>query len=228
MAEQLTFDLPLRPAMGRDDFYVSSANAGAVAQIDDWRDWPAAKLILCGDAGAGKTHLAHVWAAQSGAQVVSVHDIAANLEALSDAPALAVEDADQSCDDALAEEGLFHLHNALAHRGAPLLLTARKPPSRWGTKLPDLASRMAQAGLATLDPPDDALLMAVMMKRSFDRKLPITPAILTYASARLERSFQAADAFIARIDALALSEKRKPTLSHARTALAEIAPDPSS
>lgn len=222
MAEQLTFDLPLRPAMGRDDFYVSSANAGAVAQIDGWRDWPAHKLILCGDAGAGKTHLAHVWATQAGAQIVAARDVAANLEALSDAPALAVEDADQSCADADTEEALFHLHNALAHRGAPLLLTARQPPSRWGTKLPDLASRMAQAGLAQLDPPDDALLMAVMMKRSFDRKLPLTPAILNYAAPRLERSFKAADAFIARVDALSLSEQRKPMLSHARTAIKEL------
>ncbi len=228
MAEQLTFDLPLRPAMGRDDFYISDANAGAVAQIDGWRDWPTDKLVLCGATGSGKTHLAHVWAAQSSAQIVAACDVAANLEALSDAPALAVEDADGICEDALAEEALFHLHNALSHRGAPLLLTARKPPSRWGTKLPDLASRMAQAGLATLEPPDDALLMAVMMKRSFDRKLALTPAMLSYAAPRLERSFKAADAFIARVDALSLSQKRKPGLSHARAALAQMASDPSS
>ncbi len=72
MAEQLTFDLPLRPAMGRDDFYISDANAGAVAQIDGWRDWPTGKLVLCGATGSGKTHLAHVWAAQSSAQIVAM------------------------------------------------------------------------------------------------------------------------------------------------------------
>lgn len=233
MAEQLTFDLPLRPAMGRDDFFVSSANAGAVAQIDAWQDWPTAKLVLCGPPASGKTHLAHVWAALSGAQIVQAHDIPAHLETLSDAPALVVEDADHSCDERSPagkdrEEGLFHLHNAMAHRGAPLLITARTPPSRWGTQLPDLASRMAQAGLAKLDAPDDALLMAVMMKRAFDRKLPLSPKILSYAAPRLERSFKAADAFIARVDALSLSQKRKPSLAHAKAALAQIAGDPSS
>lgn len=228
MGHQLTFDLPLRPAMGRDDFFVSDANVGAVAQIDGWRDWPSAKLVLCGAAGAGKTHLAHVWAEQAGAQIVAAKDVAANVEALSDAPALVVEDAENICEDALAEEGLFHLHNALAHRQAPLLITARTPPSRWGIALPDLASRMAQAGLATLNPPDDALLLAVMMKRAFDRKLPLTPNILTFAAPRLERSFAAADAFIARVDALALSQKRKPSMAHARAALAQMADDPSS
>lgn len=228
MAQQLTFDLPLRPAMGRDDFFVSGANAGAVAQIDGWRDWATGKLILCGGEGSGKTHLAHVWAAQAGAEIVAATDVPAALEALSDAPAVAVEDADAVAGDRAAEEALFHLHNALAHRGTPLLLTARRPPSRWGIGLPDLASRMAQAGLAQLDTPDDALLMAVMMKRAFDRQLPLTPNILAYAAPRLERSFAAADAFIARVDALALSEKRKPGIGHARIALAQMAGDPSS
>jgi len=229
MGEQLTFDLPLRPAMGRDDFFVSGANAGAVAQIDGWRDWPAAKLVLCGDPGAGKTHLAHVWAAQAGAQIVAARDLTeAAVPELSDVAALVVEDADAVAGDAAAEEVLFHLHNALAHCGAPLLLTARRAPSRWGVALPDLASRMAQAGLAKLDAPDDALLMAVMMKRAFDRKLPLTPNILAYAAARLERSFAAADTFVARVDALALSEKRKPGMAHARAALAQMADDPSS
>ena len=230
MAEQLTFDLPLRPAMGRDDFFVSDANAGAVGQIDGWRDWPAGKVVLCGAAGSGKTHLTHVWGAQVGAAwIVGAQDVTdLNLEGLARAPALAVEDVDQLAGDGAAEERLFHLHNALAHRGAPLLLSGRNAPSRWGIKLPDLASRMAQAGLAQLNAPDDALLMAVMMKRAFDRKLPLTPTILSYAAPRLERSFTAADTFVARVDALALSEKRKPTMTHARMALAEMADDPSS
>ena len=228
MPQQLTFDLPLRPAMGRDDFFVSSANAGAVAQIDAWEGWPTAKLILCGPPASGKTHLAHVWAATTGAQIVQAADVADNLEALTTAPALVVEDADHSCEARSPhlgerEEGLFHLHNAMAHRGAPLLITARTPPSRWGTRLPDLASRMAQAGLAQLDAPDDALLLAVMMKRAFDRQLHLPPNVLTYAAPRLERSFAAADAFVARVDALALRDKRKPSMAHARIALSEAA-----
>lgn len=233
MAEQLTFDLPLRPAMGRDDFFVSTANAGAVAQIDAWEGWPMAKLVLCGPSGSGKTHLAHVWAATTGAQIVAATDVAAHLDTLMEAPALVVEDAEHICEDRSPfsgdrEEAMFHLHNALAQRGAPLLITARTPPSRWGINLPDLASRMAQAGLAKLDAPDDALLMAVMMKRAVDRKLPLKPKMLTYAAPRLERSFKAADALVARVDALALSEKRKPTLAHVKAALAHASDDPSS
>ncbi|MGB8622376.1 MAG: chromosomal replication initiator DnaA, partial [Paracoccaceae bacterium] len=70
MAEQLVFDLPLRAARGREDFFVSPANAMAVAQVENWRRWPARKLVLVGPQGAGKTHLAHVWAAQADAGIV--------------------------------------------------------------------------------------------------------------------------------------------------------------
>ena len=34
MAEQLTFDLPVRAALGREEFFVSPANAATVAMVD--------------------------------------------------------------------------------------------------------------------------------------------------------------------------------------------------
>ena len=37
MPEQLTFDLPVRESRARGDFFVSSANAVAVAVYDAWR-----------------------------------------------------------------------------------------------------------------------------------------------------------------------------------------------
>ena len=36
MTRQLTFDLPVREALGREDFFVSSANAVALATLDGW------------------------------------------------------------------------------------------------------------------------------------------------------------------------------------------------
>src|SRR6056297_3620130 len=164
MARQLVFDLPSRPSHARGDFFVSPANADAVAFIDRPEDWPNGRLTLIGPEGAGKTHLAHVWAAQSGARVVAARDIAEDdTPDLSEAAALAVEDVPRIAGDRAAETRLFHLHNALAARGAPLLLTARAPAARWPLVLPDLASRMAQAGQLALAPPDDALLCAVMV-----------------------------------------------------------------
>jgi len=39
MAQQLVFDLPVRPAMGRGDFFVSASNEVALARVDAWPEW---------------------------------------------------------------------------------------------------------------------------------------------------------------------------------------------
>ncbi|QBY01116.1 chromosomal replication initiator DnaA [Rhodophyticola sp. CCM32] len=222
MGEQLVFTLPIRAAMGRDDFFVSPGNAVAVAGIDTWAEWPFGKMVLVGEAGAGKTHLAHVWADMAGAEVVEARDLTDHHgQVLAGAGGVAVEDVDQIAGREEAETALFHLHNALAQADAPLLLTARDAPERWGLHLPDLDSRMRQAGVLRLGSPDDALLSAVMMKLAHDRNMPLKPRILSYALARIERSFAAAQAFIAALDAMALAAKRAPTRKMAKAILAE-------
>ena len=64
---QLAFDLPARPAMGREDFLVASCNRDAVGWIDRWPEWPYPCMVLYGPPGSGKTHLARVWQQRAGA-----------------------------------------------------------------------------------------------------------------------------------------------------------------
>ena len=207
-ARQLSFDLPARPALGRDDFFVSPANAQAVALVEGWRDWPARKLVLCGPAGSGKTHLAHVWAALSGARIVPARDLAgANIAALASAP-VAVEGADGIAGTATCEAALFHLHNLALAEGHALLVTARAAPGQWRLALPDLASRMEAALLAQLDPPDDTLLRAVLAKLFADRQLSPSPECVPYLARRIERTFDAAERAVDMLDARALAEGR--------------------
>lgn len=222
MADQLALDLPWRAAMGRADFFLSPCNAAALAGVEAWRDWPMCKMILIGPEGAGKTHLTHVFAAQSGARVIAAGALDLRLAAgLTDADAVAVEDCDTIAGDAAREEALFHLHNDLAARQAPLLISGRERPETWGIALPDLASRLSQAGLLRLLPPDDAALMAVMMKLGQDRGLALPPAVIHYALPRLERSFAAARGFVEALDHTALAQGQAPALRHARHILAQ-------
>ena len=221
MSDQLQFDLGHAAALGRADFYTSQANAAALAGIDGWRDWPLAKMVLIGPEGAGKTHLTHVWAEQSGARIVAAEALADLPEDLVAAPAVAVEDADRIAGNAAAEEALFHLHNALVGRGVPLLITGREPPALWGVALPDLQSRLAQTGLLRMEAPDDALLIAVMLKLSSDRGLAVRPATLDYAAKRIERSFAAAAVFVEALDAAAIEGQRPPTRELARLVLSQ-------
>ncbi len=212
MTRQLVLDLPLREARGREAFFIAPANARAVAALDAWADWPQGKAVLCGPPGAGKSHLAQVWAMATGASVLPAADLAAaHLPGLA-TNAVAIEDADRiSGDRAAAETALFHLHNLLAEAGRPLLVTAASPPRDWGLGLPDLASRMQAAPLIRLDPPDDTLLRAVLVKLFADRQVQVAPQVIDYLLPRMTRSLEAARALVADLDARALAEGRPIT-----------------
>jgi chromosomal replication initiation ATPase DnaA len=206
---QLAFDLPAQEAFRREDFFPSSANLEALAAIDHWQDWPLGKLVLIGPAGAGKTHLAHLWAEAAGAEILAARDLeAADLPALAQGP-VAVEDADQIGGNRAAETALFHLHNMLAGQG--LMITASAPPRDWGLCLPDLQSRMQATSIATLAPPDDALLSAVLVKLFNDRQITVPPNLISYLVQRMDRSIAAARVLVAQLDANALALGRPVT-----------------
>ncbi len=219
MAEQLNFDLPVRAALGRDDFFVSPANGMALAMVDLWPNWAGGKLLLCGASGAGKTHLIHVWASLSGATIVAAPDLTK-----SDVPDLvkgpvAVEDVHLIASDPEAQTALFHLHNLTLAEGHTLLLSGMGTPLQWGLTLPDLLSRMQGTTVATLEQPDDMLLMAVMAKQFGDRQLMPPPDVLSYIAKNMDRSFASAAHIVAALDHLSLSEKRPITKALAKRVL---------
>ena len=215
-ARQLVLDLPARPALGRDAFFVTPANALALAQIDAWPDWPARRMAVVGPGGAGKTHLAHVWAARAGAVVMAAGALPGfDPGGVAGDAALVVEDVGRldefgPSDAARAEEVLFHLCNRLA-AGGSLMVSGRAAPAFWPVRLPDLASRLQAAGVARLEAPDDALLAAVLVKLFADRQISVGPELIGYLLPRMDRSFAAAEALVADLDRAALARKRPIT-----------------
>jgi chromosomal replication initiation ATPase DnaA len=208
MHRQLCFDLPVRAALGREDFFVAPANAMAVALIEGWQMLPGRKLVLEGPTGAGKTHLVHVWAKDSGARIMDARALAgADIPALASGP-VAVEDAPLIAGDADAEAALFHLHNLILAEGHSLLLTADRPAARWGLTLPDLASRMQGTQATRLEAPDDRLLTALLAKLFADRQLIPTPDTIPYLVTHMDRSFDSARLLVAALDSTSLAEAR--------------------
>lgn len=226
MPEQLILKFPIRTAFGRDDFFVTAANAEAADAMEGWRAWAGGKLALSGPEGAGKTHLAKIWADLVGGTVVCARDLPhTDLPALTRQP-IAVEDVPGIAGDRPAEEALFHLHNLAAENRKPLLLTGRDAPVRWGIGLPDLASRIAAARAVTLGAPDDGLLSAILVKSFEDRQLRVDPNLLSYILPRMERSFVGAQRLVAALDARALQAKQPLTRALARRVIEELETSP--
>jgi chromosomal replication initiation ATPase DnaA len=204
---QLTFDLPHRAALGAEDFLVSDCNLAAVKLMDAWPDWPNQVQLLVGPPASGKTHLVRVWQGRSGAQDLAPADLdMAFIDSLPEGTPLVVEDADRAGYD---EKALFHLLNLAREKRLFVLLTARSSPSRWGTELPDLLSRLNAVPVIEIGVPDEALLRTVMLKHFSDRQLDIDPTTLEFLALRIDRSLAAAAAAVEAVDRAALASGRK-------------------
>ena len=158
MPDQLVFDLPIKTAFGREDFFVTSSNATAVKIIENWENWPLSKLILTGPSGSGKSHLASIWAEMtSGVRIEAKYLMEIDLQSISQS-ALCLEGFELIAGNQELEAHAFHLHNLAQENGSPLLITGTRNPSSWSLLLPDLLSRIQGASVAQLQPPDDILL----------------------------------------------------------------------
>jgi chromosomal replication initiation ATPase DnaA len=205
--KQLAFDLPLDPRYGREDFLVSPSNEQAYALIESWPDWPDTILLLLGPRGSGKSHLASIWATTARAWTIDAFEVTeARVPHLVSNGALAIEGADRGDRD---EAALFHLLNLARERKAFVLLTAEEPPDRWGLRTPDLLSRLRLAPSVALDPPDDALLKAVLVKLFVDRQLVVDTTVVDYIALRIERSLSRAADIVAALDKESLSRGRR-------------------
>lgn len=201
----LPLDLPHRDATGREDFMVTASNALAVGLLDQWPDWPDRRLLLIGPDGSGKSHLARIWAAETGADILRPRDVTEEAGPELASRPLVLDDVDRAlADGLLEEEALFHLLNACSASAKGLLLTARRSPAEWSVRLPDLASRLDATTPAPIDDPDDALLSMLLVKLFDDRQLRVRPALIGYLLGRMERSHAAARDLVARLDAEAL------------------------
>jgi chromosomal replication initiation ATPase DnaA len=212
---QLPLPLPHETSFAREDFLAARSNAAALSLIESWPDWPAPSLLLVGPPGAGKSHLAAIFAKNSGARRASARDFA-TLDLDDSAPALVLDDADQVGG---AEAALFHLLNFARSRARAVLMTAKAAPDLWGLATPDLISRLRLAPIVEIAPPEPELIEAVVMKLFSDRQMSVEPSLAAYIARRIDRSLGAARALVEALDAEAMARGGKATRAMAAALL---------
>lgn len=215
--QQLTLDLPHRQAFEADDFIQGVSNTQAMGLIQRWPDWAHWAAMVVGPAGAGKSHLAHVWAQKSGAVTVQASAVCdADLATLKRHGAMVVEDLHEGVVD---ETVLFHLLNVARQEHLSVLLTSQIAPGDLLIALPDLRSRLRALPLAEIREPDEMLLRAVLVKLFDDRQLLVEPKVVNFLVMRIERSMESAQRVVRRIDHMALALRRNVTVPIARLAV---------
>ncbi|MFD1701501.1 hypothetical protein ACFSCV_00630 [Methylopila henanensis] len=203
---QIPLVLPHAPRFGAEDFLVTPANAAAHAIVTSWPRWPDRSLLLVGAGGAGKSHLAEIWRAASGAEAAaSAEDAIERLRGGADGAALLLDDVDR---DGADENALFHLLNLARERAARLLLTARQAPTLLWPTLPDLASRLRALPVARLEEPDDETVRAVLLKLLDDRQLKVEAGVIDYVARQCDRSLGAVRELVEALDRESLARGR--------------------
>jgi chromosomal replication initiation ATPase DnaA len=210
---QLAFVLPHEESFTRDNFLEGPANEAALALIEAWPEWPGRTMWLAGPEGSGKSHLAAIWAEASGARITAAHALTpANVPGALATGALVVEDLRPRDFD---ERAMFHLLNLGREETAFVLITARDAPTAFEIELKDLRSRLRALPVVSLQPPDDQLLRALIIKLCADRQLTVDEAVVSYLANRIERSYAAARDTVALLDREALRLGRPITRSFA-------------
>lgn len=207
---QIPLDLSLRPDYRGAKFVDAPSNAEARAALAASGKWSNRALALVGPKGCGKTHLGHLWAAQTGAICLAPDDDMAGL-ATWRGRALWLDDAGRA-----SEPLLFALIN-MGMRGEVenLLLCADTAPATWDAQIPDLRSRLGAMQVAKIGAPEDALLEAIYRKLFMDRGLKVADSLISYLLLRQGRSVDAAYAVVERLDKVAAREKANVTRSFA-------------
>jgi len=214
---QLPLLLPFSPVLSREEFIVSPANAEAFAYIDRGPDWIVPIAAIYGPAGCGKTHLASIWRADSGAEWLSAKEL--SVATVQRQTPRVIEDVDATEPTHARDSALFAaMQTAGPH--AHLLLTGLAPPPQWPCMFPDLASRFSAVVAVPVRVPDESVFGGLAQKLFADRQLSVPGDVIAHMLTVIERSPAAIRAFVAEVDAAALAEARPVNLFMVRRLLA--------
>jgi chromosomal replication initiation ATPase DnaA len=206
---QLVLDLDHSVSFAREDFLSGPSNVAALTLIERWPDWPSRIVTLTGPEGSGKSHLAAIWADESGARVLSPKFLSsADVPGTLATGALVVEDLES---EDLDEHALFHLINLAREEDAYVLLTSRYAVASLPVTIRDLASRLRALPAVMVTPPDDVLLRSLLIKLASDRQLALDESVINYLVNRIDRSFAAARNAIQTLDDEAMRRQRPVT-----------------
>lgn len=212
---QLSLQLSLPEVFSADNFFISSCNEEAYKILMEERNWEnnvqKHALYLYGEKGSGKSHLARIWQEKTAAIVITADDI--NPSAVTGNSI--IEDVEQRRN----EKALLHLFNHCKEIGVKLLLTSSLPVSSLPFTLPDLTSRLRGLQIASIYPPDDALIAGVMRKQFADRQILVDDEVISYLVTHTERTLENVKLLVEKLDKNALSERRNITIPFVRKVL---------
>ena len=106
------------------------------------------------------------------------------------------------------ERLIYSIFNLVDQDSKYLLINSETPLGEINFELPDLASRSKNLLHAKIEPPDDDLIFAIILKNFSDRQIKLEKKIIEFIINRIDRSYSKISDFIYKIDELSLKKKK--------------------
>lgn len=215
---QQVFDFSKEESLSWNDFIESTENRDALTYLTRWPNWNSNGLIIIGEHGVGKTHLASLWAQSANAVCVlksCVND---------DPRDLFQHTEDNKCNfvfdnfqDFLTDQRwLFDFYNIAKEKHRSFLITDITPPALWNISLPDLKSRLNLLPVVRISSHSDKLLFKVTKKLVRDYDIEIADSVVKYILTMCKRDIPEISRILKTLDKLSLQQKKPLSLNFVR------------
>ncbi|MDR0556210.1 MAG: hypothetical protein LBG20_04395 [Holosporaceae bacterium] len=211
--EQEIFDFYTLERLDWHDFMEDDENRRAIQSLIKWPDWNSFGLIIHGEAGTGKTHLAALWAQTACAVYVLNDNLNHSPRDLFNNNCNFVFDNFDSMMIPINHHWVFDFLNITAEKKRFVLLLSRQHPSLWNVEPSDLRSRLFTIPTVKIETPRDTLLLKIARKIARDLNIAIHDDVLVYLLNTIERRVDSIANSLRTLNKLALRQKKKPTIS---------------
>ena len=222
--EQFKFAFP-QPILPLDTLFSDPQGEASLKILRQWQKWPKPFVGLTGPERSGVTTVLKSWAEDVGGRYLRPEDWqrldAKALSELLDQP-LAIDD----CDVSMNPVALLTLLNLARHGENAVLLGGHGQPQSWASSPPDLVSRLSAMTTIVLPVLDDAMMISRLRAACLRRYIKVPQETLAYLEPRLERSYQAIEAFASELDRQMSETGRSASIPLARTVLDTLSDNP--
>ena len=202
---QLLLDFDIKRTFNDHDYYTSNSNYFAFNLIDKWPKWEKRILNISGEKFSGKTHLSNIFKLKSSALFLNENKLNNDVfNKIKLHESIIIDGFSNMVDENLT----YSIFNLIDQDSKYLLITSEIPLGEMNFKLPDLASRSRNMLQAKIDPPDDELIFAIILKNFSDRQIKLEKKIIEFIINRIDRSYSKISEFIYKIDELSLKKKK--------------------
>ena len=193
------------------DFVVTYSNLEGYKAITTNNPWPHGRLLIIGEEGSGKTHLATIWKHLHASVTIHSLDDYHKCNRSTHFVFDNIEFAD--------EKEMCNILNLAAENKQQLLMTC----GHYGEiYLPDLKSRLQSTYKILLKGPDENLTKILISKTLHDLQIKIHDDTLSYAATRIHRSFKNIREFCYTLNHISIQQKKPPSIQLAKKALAMV------